>query len=339
MKKFLSTALLGSVCLAASAFVINVDNIPDVLKGNPMFVVSQLTGETLDSIQVTGNTAVLKGNLDKVELCNFLYSYPIVGGTTTNFLPVFVGNDTVNITMTDYEHWRADVTGGELNSKFNEIKQHLSTLPSTTSEEAVNYLIKQATSNRSNPLGVLMTKLLSSTLDPTVWMGLYHELSAEMMQYPPLTKEYAIMRAAEKNSSGNMFTDMPCITPDGKAVNLSDYLGKGKYVLVDFWASWCGPCRREAKETLMPLYEKYKDNDNFMILGVMTSDKVENHLAALQKLNYPWTQLIDAEKLTSQTFGNKFIPFIILVDPDGKIIRRNIVGDEIWKYVAEELGE
>ncbi len=144
-------------------------------------------------------------------------------------------------------------------------------------------------------------------------------------------------RALNDSKEQKKFTDIPCLTPDGKPTTLSAYLGKGKYVLVDFWASWCAPCRMEAQQTLMPLYEKYKDNDKFMILGIMTADKAENQLKALKTLHYPWQQLIDAETKAPGAFGFKTIPHLILVAPDGTIISRGIRGEEIWKAVEDAL--
>lgn len=80
------------------------------------------------------------------------------------------------------------------------------------------------------------------------------------------------MEKATATDKGAMFKDIEWRSVDGKISKLSDYVGKGKYVLVDFWASWCGPCRQEASTTLKPVYEKYGSDQRFEFLGVATWD-------------------------------------------------------------------
>ena len=122
---------------------------------------------------------------------------------------------------------------------------------------------------------------------------------------------------------------------EGKVTKLSDYVGKGKYVLVDFWASWCGPCKREIPY-LIQVYEEYK-GDKFEVLGVATWDKPEDTKKAIEQLGIPYPQMLNAQKAGSDAYGISGIPQIILFGPDGKILKRNLRGEGIAEAVKEVL--
>lgn len=116
--------------------------------------------------------------------------------------------------------------------------------------------------------------------------------------------------------------------PQGKIISLADY--KGKYVLIDFWASWCAPCR-EANPELVKVYKRFK-NDNFTILGVSLDSKKTSWEKAIRKDGLAWNQISDLKgwnSLPAATYGVEAIPANFLVDPQGKIIAKDIQGDSL----------
>lgn len=135
-------------------------------------------------------------------------------------------------------------------------------------------------------------------------------------------------------AEGKMFKDFEA-EYEGKVTKLSDYVGKGKYVLVDFWASWCGPCRAEIPN-LIKVYNKYK-GDKFEVLGVATWDKPEDTQKAIEQMTIPYPQIMNAQKAGSDAYGITGIPQIILFGPDGTIVKRNLRGAGIENTVAEVL--
>jgi peroxiredoxin len=123
---------------------------------------------------------------------------------------------------------------------------------------------------------------------------------------------------------------------NGNEIKLSSF--KGKYVLVDFWASWCLPCRRE-NPNVVQAYNKYKDK-NFTILGVSLDKAKEDWLDAIQRDKLSWTQVSDLQEWSSiavSTFGFTAIPFNVLIDPDGKIIAQSLRGGDLEKKLGEVL--
>ena len=137
-----------------------------------------------------------------------------------------------------------------------------------------------------------------------------------------------------ETAEGKMFKDFEA-EYEGKVVKLSDYVGKGKYVLVDFWASWCGPCRAEIPN-LLSIYEKYK-GPNFEVLGVATWDKPEDTKTAIEQLKITYPQIMNAQYAGSNAYGIDGIPQIILFGPDGTILKRNLRGAAIEEAVKEVL--
>ncbi len=149
----------------------------------------------------------------------------------------------------------------------------------------------------------------------------------------------AIIEARKITAIGKIAPDFTQADTLGNAVRLTDF--RGKYVLVDFWASWCGPCRAE-NPNLLKTFGKYKDK-NFTVLGVSLDQpgKKEAWLAAIHKDGLQWTQVSDLKFWDNEAavlYGIKAIPSNLLLDPTGKIIAKDLRGEDLEKKLSELLG-
>lgn len=142
----------------------------------------------------------------------------------------------------------------------------------------------------------------------------------------------------EQTSVGKVFTDFTMEDPDGNKVSLSDYVGKGKYVLVDFWASWCGPCRHEMPN-VVAAYKKFS-RDDFEIVGVSLDANKDEWLKAINDMNMSWKQMSDLKAWKcegARKYGVNGIPATVLFDRDGIITARGLRGEELLLKLEELL--
>lgn len=144
------------------------------------------------------------------------------------------------------------------------------------------------------------------------------------------------IQAYKNTAEGKKFVDFKLETPEGEAINLSDYAGTGKVVLVDFWASWCGPCVREMPR-LVEMYEKYK-NQGFEIVGVSLDSDGEAWKKGIERLNITWPQMSDLKGWQSEAakmYAIRSIPHVLVLDKDGVIVSRGLHGEELQKKIEE----
>lgn len=135
---------------------------------------------------------------------------------------------------------------------------------------------------------------------------------------------------------GNQLKDFTMTTPEDKQVSMLEYVKGKKIVLIDFWASWCAPCRQEGKN-VKAIYEDMHDK-GFDVLGVSLDTKREAWLKGIEEEGYKWTQVSDLKGFQSPTIKDydiKGIPALFLVDGDGKVIAKGLRGDDMRKKVEE----
>lgn len=134
---------------------------------------------------------------------------------------------------------------------------------------------------------------------------------------------------------GAAFTDITLEDMDGAKHSLSEYVGKGKYVLVDFWASWCGPCRREIPYLIA--VEKDYAAKGVQVLGINVWDKEEAAKAATAQLGIGYPVIFTTDKTPTDTYGIQGIPQILLIGPDGVILERDLRGEGIAEAIDKYI--
>lgn len=138
--------------------------------------------------------------------------------------------------------------------------------------------------------------------------------------------------------TGGLAPDFTMNTPEGTPMSLSEF--RGKVTLVDFWASWCGPCRRENPH-VVKLYNKYKDQ-GFDILGVSLDGNKERWLQAIEKDGLPWSHVSDLKKwgnAAAKMYGVRSIPHTVLLDKEGRIIARGLRSAQLEQQLVKIFGE
>jgi peroxiredoxin len=364
--KWLPLLLLCNIAVRAQSDVTIKGNIINDLEGyNEIYF--RYNGEPLDTVKViNGNFEIVmpfrKGDtpwiFDEYTLkkyggersANFLIEYPgTITVTNIDINQGFFGRITGMQSATDYLEFQilngntdADIRE-ELRAKYPIAPEFPSDGNFTPEFIAYNNdymevgkkytLITLEKYIRDHPDSYASVYLLSIYMGDMVQEAIqrnYALLSKKRQSSDEGKKILTFMNALKSSSVNSQIKDFVLSGPDGKKVSTKSL--RGKYVLIDFWASWCTPCVAELPDFKV-LYEKYKDK-NFEIVSISIDKSSQAWLKALEKHQLPWPQAIDEKSSQASNFAVSAVPTKFLIDPTGKIIMR---GGDIEKKLSELL--
>lgn len=365
MKKFLylATFILFLVgCADNSGFKITGDVPNPSFEGSPIYLYEYGTNTFVDSVIVENGKFAFEGIQEKPALHYLRFqnasSQSYDTGMNPPYAPVFVlENGKLEATLTEMPY----VTGTPENDNWAALMKELISLRADnekigmdmnsadpavvsaaekryeTMDNAVSAAVKKYI--QAHPDNLSSGKLLYDfryTFDEDDRRALIAGSGERFKSVPGIDRIIEHLAVLEKVAIGKKFTDLTMPNPEGKEVKLSDYTGKGKVVLVDFWASWCPPCRRDMPH-LVEVYKAYK-NKGFEVVGISFDRTEDAWIQGIKDLNITWPQMSDVKYWQSEgavVYGVNSIPHTVLIDKDGTIIAKNLRGDSLDEKLKE----
>lgn len=336
--------------------------MPGIEAEGRLYLYAEESHKAIDSAAYTGSQTVLQGKAETPQIVSICTDN---GGTARlAFLILDATPTTVTVTSDS-----TTVTGSELNNRLsalNTASEHqIKALQDILMQ--INRLMRQYKSAQAIPADLLsplqtrfadvmqrqrlfLHRLLASNrnnLIPVPFITMYSDLiapdtlAAYLKTYPHrgnrmLKDIVGLVEAEERKATGAPFTDITLNDMAGKTVRLSDYVGKGNYVLVDFWASWCGPCRAEMPN-VRNVYNRFHPK-GFEIVGISLDSQSDDWQHATEQMGITWPQMSDLKGWKSEAatlYGVRSIPFTLLFDPDGKVVATGLRGESLMQKLEQ----
>lgn len=309
--------------------------------GTPVALLNGQTGAPEQETTVKGGKYSFKG---KVEIPDFKI---ILFNKKPPYITLFLDNSNVKVEGESATIDQSVVTGSASHNDFAKFNQQMAPYQALFSESpvydsaavanallATENFVKQNPGSFISPLAAIRYSQLSE--NPGAVEPLYNLLSDQAKATSMGVYLTQVIADAKRNAIGTEFPDFTQNDTTGKPVSLSSL--RGKYVLIDFWASWCRPCRQE-NPNVVANYQRYKDK-NFTVLGVSLDKAKQAWVDAINMDGLTWAHVSDLQgwaNAVAAQFGIQSIPQNFLIGPDGKIIAKNLRGPALERKLAQLL--
>ena len=336
----------------------------DILEnGDTIFVTNDFsTGKPIAHGIVKDGKFTVEGNIDSPTLC---IAYSKTGNVNTTF---FVEPGTVKLSLGDMPS-KTKVGGTPMNEKWqtimdstlviglemNRIGEQLYQSPQDLSPEEksatiarleilqakfASFIKRYTEKNISNHFGMFMILYYQDVMQPEEILALVSRMPSELKKNADIQKLTAELKRKTALGTGDTLPEFSMNDINGRKVNLREEIAKSKLTLIDFWASWCGPCRAEMPN-VVALYDKHKAK-GFNVIGISLDENKEKWEAAVKSLGMKWTQLSDLRgwhNSIAVAMGVNSIPHTVVVDSQGKILAVGLRGEKLEEFIGNSLNK
>lgn len=289
----------------------------------------------MDSAQIVKNKFVFKGLINNdYQKLGLIYRNKTNSGYKSDIRVFWVESGTMHFTAKKGGFYNAEITGSPMQSEADLLKAMVDKNPDKENEIYITYIKEHPNSLISGEkLGVFCRKWGRDTTQL-----LYNRFSKKIKDSQFGKSIHSYLSLNKHIKIGDKFVDFTMPNLKGENVSLSGY--KNKYILLDFWGSWCSPCREENPK-LVKTYQEFR-NKGFEILGVSVETNKESWAAAVKTDHITWESISDLKGENNAAvliYGISYYPANFLIDPNGTIIAKDLRGDALRSKLSEILNK